>query len=327
MGRRRQKDKHLPERMYLRSGTYYFAEYGTNKWINLGRDYVKAMATYAVQTAEDVPCLTMSDLMKRYLREVAPKKAERTYRDNVKQARYLRAYFGDMRLQDITQPHIYRYRDERGKSSETQANRELSLLSHMFKHAVMWGDLHHSANPCVNIQRFKETARDRYIEDWEFAAFKKHAGPLIAAYMDFKYMTGFRQGDILAIRRDQLRDDGIHIKIGKSGKKYIMEWSDDLHAAVDAIGRLKRPVRGLYLFCTRAGQPYTSDGFRSIWQRKMRSALEAEILKERFRDHDIRAKAASDTDRQHAIELMTHQDGRITDKHYRRKPARLRPLR
>jgi hypothetical protein len=33
--------------MYLRSGSYYFVEYGTNAWINLGRDYVKAMAEYA----------------------------------------------------------------------------------------------------------------------------------------------------------------------------------------------------------------------------------------------------------------------------------------
>jgi len=258
---------------------------------------------------------------------LAPKKARRSYEDNIKQSRYLRAYFGNMRLQDVTQPHIYKYRDERGKRSEVQANRELSLLSHMFKHAVMWGDLHHSANPCVNIQRFKEHARNRYVEDWEYAAFKDHAGSLIAAYIEFKYMTGFRQGDILAIRRDQLKEDGIHITIGKSGKKYIMEWSDDLHAAVDAIGKLKRPVRGLYLFCTRTGQPYTGNGFRSIWQRKMRSALETGILKERFRDHDIRAKAASDTDSRHAVELMTHQDGRITKKHYRRKPEKVRPLR
>jgi integrase len=188
----------------------------------------------------------------------------------------------------------------------------------MFKHAVMWGDLHHSANPCVTLQRFKEHARDRYVEDWECTAFKEHAGPLIAAYMEFKYLTGFRQGDILAMRRDQLKDDGIHITIGKSGKKYIMGWSDDLQAAVAAIGQLKRPVRGLYLFCTRTGQPYTGNGFRSIWQRKMKSALEKGILKERFHDHDIRAKTTSDTDSQHAVELMTHQDGRITKKYYRR---------
>jgi len=191
----------------------------------------------------------------------------------------------------------------------------------------MWGDLHHSANPCVSIQRFKEHARNRYVEDWEYDAFREHAGPLVSAYMGFKYVTGFRQGDILAIRRDQLKDDGIHITIGKSGKKRIMEWSDALHAAVDTIGQLKRPVRGLYLFCTRTGQPYTGNGFRSIWQRKMRSALETGVLKDRFREHDIRAKSASDTDREHAIELMTHQDGRITDKYYRRKPEIMRPLR
>jgi len=43
----------------------------------------------------------------------------------------------------------------------------------------------------------------------------------------------------------------------------------------------------------------------------MRSALEAGILKERFRDHDVRARAARDTDRQPAIELTTHQDGQL----------------
>lgn len=313
--------------MYLRSGSYYFVEYGTERWINLGRDYVHAMSAYADRTSEDIPCLTMSNLIDRYLREVAPKKAPRTYQDNVKQVRFLRAYFGRMRLQDVTQPHIYRYLDERGKSSQVQANRELALLSHMYRYAVRWGDIHHSENPCVRIQRFKEMPRKRYVEDWEYSAFKDHAGSLIAAYMDFKYLTGLRQGDILAIRRDQLRDDGIHVTVGKTGQKIVIQWSEDLRRAVDAVGQLKRPVRGLYLFCTRTGQPYTGNGFRSIWQRKMRSALQAGILTERFRDHDLRAKAASDIDSQHAMELMAHQDERITKKYYRRKPEKVRPLR
>ncbi|MCZ6677814.1 MAG: tyrosine-type recombinase/integrase [Candidatus Poribacteria bacterium] len=327
MGRRRKKDKHLPERLYIRYGTYYFVEYGTNRWINIGRDYVQAMSAYADRTSEDTACLTMSDLIDRYLREVAPKKAARTYQDNVKQARFLRAYFGQMRLRDITQPHIYKYKDERGKRSEVQTNRELALLSHMFGYAVRWGDLHHSDNPCVRIQRFKEQPRDRYVEDWEFYAFKDHAGPLIAAYMEFEYLTGLRQGDILAIRRDQLKEDGVHITIRKTGKKIVIQWSDDLRAAVDAVGQLKRPVRGLYLFCTRKGQPYTSNGFRSIWQRKMRSALETGILNDRFQSRDIRAKTGSDTDYQHAVELLAHEDGRITKRHYRRKPEKVRPLR
>ena len=312
--------------MYLRSGTYYFVEYGTNKWINLGRDYVKAMSTYAELVTEDCPCLTMGDLTDRYLREVAPTKAPRTYRDNVRQARYLRACFGHMRLTDITQPHIYKYLDERGKGSKVQANRELALLSHMFGYAIRWGDISHADNPCVRIQRFKETPRKRYVEDWEMEAFKNHAGPFIAAYTEFKYLTGLRQGDMLAFRRDQIKVEGLHVYMNKTGDEHMIPWSDRLRRSVDDIGQLKRPVRGLYLFCNRQGQPYTGNGFRSIWQRKMRSAIESGVLKERFREHDIRAKTASDATKEHAVELMGHHDGRITDKHYRRKLKIVRPL-
>jgi integrase len=196
----------------------------------------------------------------------------------------------------------------------------------MFKKAVRWGDLHHSQNPYVGIERFKEAPRDRYIEDWEYQAFRKHAGDLIAAYMDFKYLTGLRQGDLLQLRLDQLKEDGIHLTVGKTGKHIIISWTDALHDAVGAIRGLRRPVRGLFLFCNRKGQPYTGNGFRSLWQRRMRSALATGLLKERFREHDIRAKAASDVDRAHATELMAHLDAKTTAKHYRRKPEIVRPL-
>ncbi len=326
MGRRRKKSRHLPVRMYLRSGSYYFVERGTERWVNLGRDYVAAMSTYAKITAEDAPSFTVSQLIDRYLREVAPTKAPRTYQDNVQQAKSLRAFFGQMSLENVTQQNIYQYLDERGKRSQVQANRELAMLSHMFKKAVRWGDIHHSENPCVGIERFKELPRDRYVEDWEYHAFREHAGDLISAYMEFKYLTALRQGDLLQLRLDQLKDDGIHLTVGKTGKHIVISWSDALHDAVRAIKRLRRPVRGLFLFCNRKGQPYTGNGFRSLWQRRMRSALTTGILKERFREHDIRAKAASDAEREHATELLAHLDAKTTAKHYRRKPEIVRPL-
>lgn len=128
------------------------------------------------------------------------------------------------------------------------------------------------------------------------------------------------------MRRDQIKDDGIHVTIGKTGVRVVFEWSADLRAAFAATAKLDRPVRDLYLFCTRTDQSYTGLGYRSNWQRKMRSALRSRVLKERFRDHDIKAKAASDAEAQHVIELMTHHDGRVTRKHYRRKPKIARPL-
>src|SRR5262245_11129794 len=135
MGRRRRKDKHLPERMYLRSGGYYFVEYGSGKWVSLGRDYVRAMAEYARLRGPAGPMSTMGDVIDRYMVEVAPEKATDTYKGNVLEAKHLKSAFGKMRPSDITGQSIYAYLDERGRTSKVRANREIALLSHMFKKA------------------------------------------------------------------------------------------------------------------------------------------------------------------------------------------------
>ena len=330
MGRRRKTDKYLPERMYQRSGTFYLVEYGTNKWVNLGRDYVKAMAQYARLRGPEGSITTMNHLLDRYLREVAPTKALRSYESNLKEAKYLRAALGEMRPGEIKSITVYQYMDHRGKSSEVRANREVALLSHMFTKAIRWGVV--EENPCRGVERFKEKARTRYIEDWEYLAFREYAGSLIAAYLDFKLITGLRKSDILSLRMDQIKEDGIHITISKTGKRMIIEWSDALRYAVDQVRRIPKPkrqssVRGLYLFCTRHGAQYTVSGFSSIWQRKMSSALKEGIIKERFTDHDLRRKTGSDTSLEHAVRLLGHSDSKVTSKHYRVKPEVVKPLR
>ncbi len=46
--------------------------------------------------------------------------------------------------------------------------------------------------------------------------------------MDFKLITGLRITDILSMRLDQIKDDGIHIAIAKTGKRIAIRWSDAL---------------------------------------------------------------------------------------------------
>ena len=322
MGRKRKTDRHLPERMYLKSGSYYFVDY-LNKWHNLGRHYVKALAQYGQFTDPDKPCRTVSDLLDRYLVEVAPLKAENSYKANISGAKYIRAALGHVLIDQLKPKLIYSYLDAR-KNTPVSANRELALLSHMCKKAIRWGYI--EFNPCLKVERYKEMPRERYIENWEYLAFRDSAGPLVSAYMDFKLLTGLRKCDILRIKLNQMQDDGIHIHTSKSKKAIVIEWSDLLVEAVKNIRKLDRPVSGMYLFTTRIGQPYSDSGFSSIWQRKMRRAMEEGIIKERFRDHDIRAKTGSDTDLQHASELLTHADKKITERHYRRKEQKVRPL-
>ena len=324
MGRRRTKDQGLPKRVYLRSGTYWYVDY-LGKWHKLGRSFREAMIVWSTIAHEDSPVRTMNDLIDRYMKEVAPKKAEATYQDNQKQAKLLKAAFGKLRPVTITARTVYQYMDIRGKKSQTRANRDVALLSHMFTKAIRWGVV--DKNPCKGVERFKEKPRERYITDDEYFVFRAIAGDMLAVYMDFKLLSGLRQRDILKMRLDQLHDEGIHVQVSKTGKRIIIQWTEALTDAVEAIKQLRRRVGSLYLFATRAGQPYTSSGFASIWQRRMRKALKDGVLTERFTEHDLRAKTASDTNLTHAAELLAHGDTMVTDRHYRqRKPAVVTPL-
>jgi len=58
----------------------------------------------------------------------------------------------------------------------------------------------------------------------------------------------------------------------------------------------------------------------------MDKAIKEGVLKEKFREHDLRAKTASDTDLDHAASLLSHSDSKTTKKHYRRKAEIVEPL-
>ena len=72
----------------------------------------------------------------------------------------------------------------------------------------------------------------------------------------------------------------------------------------------------IYLFCTRKGQPYSEDGFDSIWQRTVRKLVKKNPDFVRFRFNDIRHKAATDAETDHGREfarrLLVHADQRTT---------------
>src|ERR1700694_850193 len=113
MGRKRKSRLDLPKRVYFIHGAYYlFPKDG--KPVHLGRDYAQAMAEWAKLIARPASMTTIGEIMDRYLLEVAPKNAPRTYQDKVKDMRLLREVFGHMRPDEITPPDIYAYMDGRG---------------------------------------------------------------------------------------------------------------------------------------------------------------------------------------------------------------------
>jgi integrase len=99
--------------------------------------------------------------------------------------------------------------------------------------------------------------------------------------------------------------------------------------AVQATRRILSPFH----FCNRKGLVYIdeatseSHGWDSMWQRFMERAIKETKVENRFTEHDLRAKCASDaTSLEHARALLSHTDARTTDAIYRRKPKVVKPL-
>ncbi|MEM7469300.1 MAG: hypothetical protein AAF387_20785 [Pseudomonadota bacterium] len=84
------------------------------------------------------------------------------------------------------------------------------------------------------------------------------------------------------------------------------------------------------LFHTRRGKSYvtendTTSGFDSIWRRWMLKCLDQGLVEERFSEHDLRAKTASDADTvERATELLGSGKA-VVKKHYRRKGRVVKP--
>lgn len=336
MGRHRAHNKHLPTRVYLRHGTYYF-EPLNGKPIRLGRTEAEMWRAHAKLTLPERPIVTLSDLFDVFIRDVLPKRSPAAQRDEPKMMKFLRAGLGHIDVTALRPHHCYAYQNERGvkpsdgsKPAPVRANRELSLLAVVMKHAIKLGIIH--ANPMLKFEKLKEHGRERLPTVGELAAVMASDGPLLRAYIPVKVLVGFRQGDMLALRLDQLREDGIHYREGKKGRRRVMEWSDELREAVARARAVERKVSSMYLFATREGARYSPDGFRSIWHRAVQKAIRDGLLREPFTEHDIRAHTATEAERtenrKRAQELLGHSKETTTEIYLRDKePVRVRPLR
>lgn len=289
----------------------------------LGETEAEAYRTWTqrVEYLENVSAI--SDLIDRYMCEVAPFKAARTYEGNLQQSERLKKAFGHMKIHSIKPTHIYQYFRARG--SKPVAKREIALLSHVYTKAVEWGDIdRHPFKGQVRLP--SEVARDRYITDEELTKLLSiESYDIIKLYIRFAFLTGLRKGDILTLKRSDLREDGIHVSTSKTGKRIIIQWSKALREVVKDIIELREIDITPWLFCKQDGGCYyikgKSSGFDTMWKRFREKAGLPDI-----RLHDLRAKTASDfDDEKDAQKLLAHENLSMT-KSYIRKPTVVRPL-
>lgn len=356
--KRNSENKGLPARWTLRHGAYYYrvppgleSLWDGKAYFQLGKTLPVAYKAWSDRIGSTgTKSHTIGQLLDRYALEVVPTKSFRTQEGNQLALKKLRSVFGDMPLASITPQMIYQYVDKRSikakddkgrlRGGKITAHREIEVLSHAFTKAVQWGYVNNHPFK-LEVRLEGEKPRTRYVEDWEIVealalpATKRKGGvEMVQAYIRLKLLTGMRRGDLLKLAMTDIRDDGIHVTPSKTkdstGRSIIYQWTPALRASID-LAKSKRPVLSPFLFCNRMGKCYVNEkgfanGWDSLWQRFMVRVLLETKVTDRFTEHDIRAKCASDADTlEHAQAMLAHADSKTTDRIYRRKPEKVMP--
>lgn len=342
MRKRNPENIGLPSRWRFTRNKYYYqvppgqeAIWDGKKTFQLGKTLSEAYKAYAERISWSEGINLMCQLLDRYTVEVVPTKAPATQRSNQISIKRLRTVFRANPAKIIKPSHIYQYRDACNKKHGiTASNRDLEVLSHVFTKAIEWGVIESHPMAGKKVVKNKQKKRDRYVEDWELQEALKACSPFLTCYINLKMLLGLRKGDLLSIKLTDIKEDGIHITprktAGTTGKKKVYPLTRELNDVVNQIKALNNKVKSIWLFHTRKGAPYikedgTTSGFDSIWQRMIKKALEETELRDRFTEHDLRAKVASDTDLKHAQDLLDHSTATTTERVYRRKAKVVEP--
>jgi len=326
MGRPRQHDKHLPQRVYLDHGTYWFRpKHG--KPVNLGRDLAEAITHYASIISTAWSGRTLGDVIDRYRTDVLPtKKATQTRSDEGKALDRLKRVYGHMLPETITAPMLYQYLDRRqtkdGKPAPVAARHEIALLGHVYGKAIRWGIA--KANPVRGLDFGERAAKRRHVSLQEVVKVRALAGARMQIAIDLAVVTGQRRGDLLSLTRSQLTDEGIVFRQSKTGTGVLIEWSDDLRSIVERAKALAPQIPGEHLIRKSNGRAYSARGFSTIWQRLMAKHVKAGG--QRFSFHDLRSVSAEGAGTaEEARDRLGHASVETTKRHYLRGPVKAKP--
>lgn len=325
MGRRRTHDRHLPQRVYLHHGGYWFRPKGARA-VNLGPDLSTALAKYGELVHGNWSGRTLGDVMDRYRIDVLPlKRSEKTRRNEGDALDRLKAWASHMLPDALTAPMLYRYVDQRkrkdGRPAPEAARHEVALLGHVLGKAIRWGVA--TSNPVRGLEKAAAKPKRAPVAMDQVEAVRALATERMRLAIDLAVCMGPRRGDLLSLTRENLTDEGIQFWNSKGQKTQLIEWSDELHAIVAKLKAMKPQVPGRYLLRTREGDQYTADGFSANWQRMM--ARHVANGGTRFRFHDLRSVAADEGTLEEARDRLGHASAQTTARYYRRGVQRGKP--
>jgi integrase len=203
--------------------------------------------------------------------------------------------FGDLPLSAWTPGAVRKYADKRGQTSRSRANHELRYLKRVFS----WGyerDLCKSNLP-KGVAGLSTPPRTRYVSDKEYVAFLEHAAPrfpYLVPVCELAFLCRLRLSEVLDLRREHARDDGLFTARRKGSKDAVNAWSPRLKLAVQRALSLHGSIASLYLIPGTSRGRMLESTVQTAWQRAMVDW--AALGNPRFTLHDLKRKGVSDAD-------------------------------
>lgn len=334
--------KRLPTRWAFKHGAYYYRPhpserdlFGGKTWFWLGDTYPKALRKFAtikeLEAGED-----LASVIDRYRAEVLPSLKPQTQASYSPALDRLRLGLGHNKVVTAKPQVIYKYMDQVRKARTMNiANQDLKVLNQVLDSAVRWGVIERNVIK-GEVKYFGKRdglkkERDRYVEDWELAAWQSVASPQQVAFAALVMLTGGRKSDTLRIMENHITKDSLTIHNSKTGEDAVYHMTEALQTAIEE-ARKAKPANSLFLFANHRGGCYVSDNgrcesFDRVWRKSMARAIKETDLEQSFTRHDLRAKVGSDAENEaRAQELLRHTDPAMTRKHYRRKKQMIRPV-
>jgi site-specific recombinase XerD len=273
--------KKLPPKVHEKGGRYYFVH--KNKWQALSRVEEGTRELHRrLAILEDLPPTTLAGIFAAYADEGMRELKQPTQR----QYDYflngiLDHSFGHLMPDEVLPTHIAQYLETRKKAgAAVSGNRERACLSSVFEFAMRRGWA--NSNPCRGVRRNREKPSKVMIESVDLSASMDRAPDHFARVLQFAYMTGARQTDLINMPVSAITDAGVEYTESKTGKQVSITWTPTLRRLVRDILKareesISRPYANPYkkreaashdrLLTGRYGQPLTAWGITSNMRR------------------------------------------------------------
>lgn len=231
---------------------------------------------------EETSIYTFQFLMKKYV-EVSEAN-NKSVREAKIYAKYLTEYFGKNKyISKIKPSDLENFKTYMAKKNRTKAtiNRYLAALKRAYN--IMIADGLSDFNPVNKVKKLDEdNRRYRYLSKDEWKELKKHLPPITLKIVIYALQTGFRKGNVLQSRWEQI-DFNLRtielLKQNNKGKKIIkIPLTDILYELLQSLN----PKKEGYIFINpKTNKPYTNI------RKSFDTALKKAGIKD-FHFHDLR---------------------------------------